>query len=98
MEEGMATHSSILAWKIPWTEEPGGLQSMESQRVRHGRDCTTKTGIILIDCVALTGYGEKGRGWAEGCGSALFRSQAGVRLQHRVSGCSPILLVNEGLG
>ena len=62
----MATHSSILAWKIPWTEEPGGLQSMESQRVRHGRDCTTKTGIILIDCVALTGYGEKGRGWAEG--------------------------------
>ena len=31
----MATHSSILAWEIPWTEEPGGLQSMESQRVRH---------------------------------------------------------------
>ena len=31
----MATHSSIPAWKIPWTEEPGGLQSMESQRVRH---------------------------------------------------------------
>ena len=33
--EGMATHSSILAWRIPWTEEPGGLQSMEWQRVRH---------------------------------------------------------------
>ena len=33
--EGMATHSSILAWRIPWTEEPGGLQSMGSQRVRH---------------------------------------------------------------
>ena len=31
----MATHSSILAWEIPWTEEPGGLQSMLSQRVRH---------------------------------------------------------------
>jgi len=31
----MATHSSILAWKIPWTEEPGGRQSMWSQRVRH---------------------------------------------------------------
>ena len=29
LEEGMATHSSILAWRIPWTEEPGGLQSME---------------------------------------------------------------------
>ena len=35
LEEGMATNSSILAWRIPWTEEPGGLQSMESQRVRH---------------------------------------------------------------
>ena len=35
LEEEMATHSSTLAWKIPWTEAPGGLQSMESQRVRH---------------------------------------------------------------
>ena len=35
LEEGMATHSSILAWRIPWTEEPGGLQSMGSQRARH---------------------------------------------------------------
>ena len=34
-EKGMATHSSILAWEIPWTEEPGGLQFMGSQRVRH---------------------------------------------------------------
>ena len=35
LEEGMATHSSILAWRLPWTEEPGGLQSMGSQRARH---------------------------------------------------------------
>ena len=35
LEKGMATHSSILAWRIPWTEVPGGLQSMGSQRVRH---------------------------------------------------------------
>ena len=35
LEEEMATRSSILAWRIPWTEEPGRLQSMESQRVRH---------------------------------------------------------------
>ena len=34
-EEEIAIHSSILAWRIPWTEEPGGLQSMGSQRVRH---------------------------------------------------------------
>ena len=35
LEEGMATHFSILAWRIPWTEEPCGLQSKGSQRVRH---------------------------------------------------------------
>ena len=35
LEEGMATHSSILSWEVPWTEEPGGLQSMQLQRVRH---------------------------------------------------------------
>ena len=35
LEKEMATHSSILAWKIPWTEEPGRLQSMGSQRVGH---------------------------------------------------------------
>ena len=41
LEEEMATNSSILAWEIPRTEEPSGLQSMGSQRV--GRDCTTNT-------------------------------------------------------
>ena len=35
LEEGIATHSSILAWRIPWTGEPGGLQSIGSQRVRN---------------------------------------------------------------
>ena len=40
LEEGMATHSSTLAWRIPWTEEPGGLQFVGSQRVRH--DWATK--------------------------------------------------------
>ena len=35
LEKGIATHSSILAWRIPWTEELGGLQSMGSQRVGH---------------------------------------------------------------
>ena len=38
LEEGMATHSSILAWRSPWTEEPGGPQSTGSQRVRRLRD------------------------------------------------------------
>ena len=35
LEKGMASHASILVWRIPWTEEPSGLQSMGSQRVRH---------------------------------------------------------------
>ena len=35
LEEGTTTHSSILAWRIPWAEEPSGLQSIGSQRVRH---------------------------------------------------------------
>ena len=41
VEKGTATHSSILAWRIPWTEELSGLQSMVSQRVGH--DCVTNT-------------------------------------------------------
>ena len=41
VEKGTATHSSILAWRIPWTGEPGRLQSMASQRVRHS--CVTNT-------------------------------------------------------
>ena len=42
----MATHSSILAWKIPWTEGPGRLQSMRSQRVRHDRATSLSLSII----------------------------------------------------
>ena len=35
LEKGMATHSNILAWRVPWTEEPGGVPSMGSQRIGH---------------------------------------------------------------
>ena len=50
LEKGMATHSSILAWRIPWTEEPGGLQSMGSQRVGHdwGTNTSTSTSMGLV--------------------------------------------------
>ena len=41
LEKGIATHSSILAWRIPWTEEPGRLQSMRSQRTRHNEVINT---------------------------------------------------------
>ena len=43
LEEGMATQSRILAWRIPWTEEPGGLWSMGSQRVGHDCACIRST-------------------------------------------------------
>ena len=43
LEEGIATHYNILAWRIPWTEEPRRLHSMGSQRVRH--DCVTFTSL-----------------------------------------------------
>ena len=45
LEKEIATYSSILAWRIPWTEVPGKLQSMGSQRVGH--DSATNTGLIL---------------------------------------------------
>ena len=63
LEEGMAIHSSILTWRIPWTEEPGRLQSMGSQRV--GQDCSSKLMLrvklpvnlrnVSIPCYSVTG-------------------------------------------
>ena len=53
LEEGMATHSSILAWRILWTEEPGRLQSMGSQRVRELSDLVTEYLIGVLNAVDL---------------------------------------------
>ena len=52
LEEEMATHSSIPAWRIPWTEEPGGLQSMGLQRVRHNwaTNTTTTNYLGTVSC------------------------------------------------
>ena len=52
LEKGMATQSSILAWRIPWTEEPGGLQSTGSQRVEHDWATNATTTINLNSHVA----------------------------------------------
>ena len=62
LEEGTTTHSSILAWKIPWTEAPCGLQSMGSQRVRHNRATKHSTAQLAISptcwisSIHFTGY------------------------------------------
>ena len=61
LEKGMATHSSILAWKIPWTEEPGGLQSMGSQRVR--LDLSNWAGTDSMNTKKNYSYVTKFRGW-----------------------------------
>ena len=60
LEEGMATHLSLLAWEIPWTEDPGGLQSIGLQRIRH--DLVTKEqqqthAIIGVQCAVETQEG-----------------------------------------
>ena len=47
LEKEMATHSSILAWRIPWTEEPGGLQSTGSQRVGHDQETSLSLSLGL---------------------------------------------------
>ena len=49
LEKGMATHSRILSWRIPWTEESGGLQSVGSQRIRHNRVTNTLTFIYIYE-------------------------------------------------
>ena len=58
LEEGMEAHSSILAWRIPWTEEPGRLQFIGSQRVKHNpqpkRLSTHASCVSFLSCCNLT--------------------------------------------
>ena len=56
LEEGMATHSSILAYRIPWMEEPGRLQSMGSQRVGHDRATEHSTSIVDLHEVLFSRF------------------------------------------
>ena len=59
LEEGMAAHSGILAWRIPWTEEPGGLQSIGLQRVRHDRSDLAHTLLVYsynLDIITNNAY------------------------------------------
>ena len=57
LEKEMATHSSILAWETPWTEEPGRLQSIGSQRVRY--EWATNTFIFILELIANLHIGKK---------------------------------------
>ena len=84
LEKEMATHSSILAWRIPWTEEPGGLQCMASKRVRHdgsnlAHSCKHESFLSPTQCeapeAAVTKYQAGGASGTEGS-SHTFRSQS----------------------
>ena len=70
LEKGTATHSSTLAWRMPWTEEPGGLQSMGLQRVGH--ECTNNTFTFFHYWLKEPAHWKKPRRWerlkAEGGG------------------------------
>ena len=55
MDQEMATHFSVLAWEIPWAEEPGGLQSLGSPRVRH-HATTVKESIMVLDIIYIHTY------------------------------------------
>ena len=55
----MSTHSSVLAWRIPWTEEPGGLQSMGPQRVRHDL-ATSLSFLSFFSVIVLIGSDVEG--------------------------------------
>ena len=56
LEKGMATHSSILAWRIPWTEEPGGLESMGFERVRHSWATNIFTSLFTLRRPTFLGF------------------------------------------
>ena len=76
----MATHSSILAWRIPWTEDPGGLQPMESQRVGH--DWTQHTHLYCISgyiCLSLSELSPWGKYL---CDPSMFQKWLDVLLSH----------------
>ena len=93
MEKAMATHSSTLAWKIPWTEEPGGQQSMRSWRVR--QDWATSLSCIgegngnPLQCSCLENPRDGGAWWAAVCGVAQSRT----RLKRLSSSSSKVVRV-----
>jgi len=76
----MATHSNIIAWEIPWTEGPGGLQSMGSQMVRH--NLATKPPPLSCSPLSLCGNSFLQRQRANGLSLAIGHHDLGTRIQH----------------
>ena len=74
LEKGMETHSSILAWRIPWTEEPGGLRSIGSQRVRHDWATNTFAFWTVAQHAPLSMEFSRQECWSEYWSGLLFPS------------------------
>ena len=77
LEKGMATHSSILAWIIPWTLEPGGLQSMGSQRIRHDLATIQQAVFKYLSCI----IGSEGKVFACNAGDPSLIPGSGRSLE-----------------
>ena len=90
LEKGIATHSRILAWKIPWTEKPGGLQSMELQRVEHDLATNTFTfslSITLADSINIIHTSVQFSSVAQSCPTLCHpvnRSTPGLPVHHQL--------------
>ena len=91
LEKGMATHSGILAWRIPWTEGPGRLQSTGSQRVRH--DLATKPPPPTVSPLSLCGNSFLQRQWASALSLVIGHHDLGTRIQH--SHCHSLTSISD---
>ena len=95
LEKEMATHSSILAWRIPWTEEPGGLQSIGLQEsdttewlhFHFSLSCIGEGNGNPLQCSCLENPGDRGAWWASVCGVAQSRTRL-MRLSSSISSSS----------
>ena len=86
LEEGMATHSSILAWRIPWTEKPGRLQSMGSQRVWH--DWATNTCFLFTFGHTASQWLSQGWNLRRGAADSVPSTSYPAAKTHRVKAVS----------
>ena len=106
LEKGMTAHSSVLAWRILWAEEPGGLQSMGSQRVRH--DWSDLVGTQAWTFCSVQSLGRVcfiAAPWTPACQASLsftitrsllkFMSIESLMLSNRLILCQPLLLLSS---
>ena len=94
LEKEMVTHCSILAWRIPWTEKPGGLQSTGSQRVRHSRQWyqTINNNVLVLMIMHGASLVAPGLGRSPGGGYGNLLRYSCLENPHRqrsLAGCSP---------